>query len=85
MSAFPAASGLATAVLLLALVVVCAAGYLRGRFARRPKVGSRPASPHAGFATPEDLARTLSEAAVRRAGHQVRPSLTHPPQGDTPP
>lgn len=68
------------AAVLLALTAVCGTAYLRGRLARHLTAGVRPTTPHAGFATPEQLHDHLSEAAVRRAGTQVRPGLLVPPQ-----
>jgi hypothetical protein len=67
--------GTAAAGLLVAFALVCVAGYVRGHRARRPGPGVRPATPHAGFATPDALWRCLSERSARRAGAQVRPGL----------
>ncbi|GAB2872798.1 hypothetical protein [Streptomyces mayteni] len=68
------------AATLLALTAVCGTGYLRGRLARHLTADVCPTTPHAGFATPEQLHAHLSEAAVRRAGGQVRPGLVLPSQ-----
>ncbi len=80
----PLSPAAATAAALLALAGICAVAFLRGHLAHRPNAATRPATPHAGFATPEDLRNHLSEAAARRAGAQVRPGLTPSREGTTP-
>ncbi|MDT0446820.1 hypothetical protein [Streptomyces johnsoniae] len=84
MNGLPLTPTTATAAALLALAGICAVAFLRGHLAHRPNAATRPATPHAGFATPDDLTNHLSETAVRRAGTQVRPSLTPGPEGTTP-
>ncbi|MDT0342715.1 hypothetical protein [Streptomyces litchfieldiae] len=66
---------LAVVGVLLLLGLVVTAGFLRGYLSHRPTAGVRHATEHAGFATPEHVMNDLSEAAVRRAGAQVRPAL----------
>ncbi|UED84722.1 hypothetical protein [Streptomyces profundus] len=67
-------------VLLLAFAGLFVLAFLRGYLTRRSGAGSQPATPHAGFATPQQLRDGLSEAAVRRAGAQVRPGLVSLPK-----
>jgi type IV secretion system protein VirD4 len=67
--------GTLIAFLLLALTLTCALAILRARRTRLPRAGVTPITRHAGFATPEHLRAHLSDAAVRRAGTQVRPGL----------
>jgi hypothetical protein len=63
------------ALILLALALTCVLAYLRGLRHRLPRAGVTPATAHAGFASPDQIRAHLSEAAVRRAGTQVRPGL----------
>jgi hypothetical protein len=68
-----------TAVLATAALLTAAAAVLRVHFTHRPSATIRPATPAAGWATPEQLARHLSAEAARRAGNQVRPGLAQKP------
>lgn len=64
------------ALFLLLVFTACLVGYVRGRFSRPPRAGSRPADdPAGGFATPQQVRQRLSEHAVRAAANQVRPGL----------
>ncbi|WP_433860337.1 hypothetical protein [Streptomyces kronopolitis] len=64
------------AVAAVMFVGACIAGFLRVKFGpQSPRATTRPVDPSGGFATGEQIRERLSEAAVRRAGAQVRPSL----------
>ncbi|MFC9233646.1 hypothetical protein ACFTZI_32605 [Streptomyces decoyicus] len=64
------------AVAALMFVGACIAGFLRVKLgSQTPRATTRPVDAHGGFATGEQIRERLSDAAVRRAGAQVRPSL----------
>lgn len=65
-------------VALLVVVVVGAVifGLARGWFGDRGKAGTTPTRSSGGFASKRQVKTYLSAAAARRAGAQVRPSLT---------
>lgn len=75
--------GAAVAFVLLCLALTCAIALLTGLRGRPPRAGMVPAAPHGGFATPAHVRDHLSEAAVRRAGAQVRPGLAAVPEDAT--